>query len=98
MATKIVPCNKWVFLKKTEKVVNMGGVYVPEYGAPKLLESEIAVGHDRIVPDGDSFKMASSLGVRVLYTADKTKEVEYNSQKYLLIKEDDIIAELKEVE
>lgn len=93
---KLVPLGDRVVLKKViAEETTKSGIVLPgsEKEKPQVAEV-VAVGPGGIV-DGKEVKMEVQPGDQVVYAKYAGTEVEVEDQKYMIIKQDDILAVLK---
>lgn len=93
---KLVPLGDRVVLKKViAEETTKSGIVLPgsEKEKPQVAEV-VAVGPGGIV-DGKEVKMEVQPGDQVVYAKYAGTEVEVEDQKYMIIKQDDILAILK---
>jgi chaperonin GroES len=73
--------------------VTASGIYVPETAKEKPQEGKVvAVGPGRRDDDGDRIDMDVKEGDKVLYAKYAGTEVKLEGNKYLILKESDILA------
>ena len=93
---KLVPLGDRVVLKKTmAEETTKSGIVLPgsEKEKPQFAEV-VAVGPGGMV-DGKEVKMEVKPGDQVVYAKYAGTEVEMDDEKYMIIKQDDILAILK---
>jgi len=94
MALKLKPLADRLVVEPTEREeVTASGIYVPETAKEKPQEGQvIAVGPGRKDEEGKRIPMDVSQGDRVLYAKYAGTEVKLEDKKYLILKENDILA------
>jgi len=93
---KFQPLNDRVLLKRLNiESQTKGGIFIPENAKEKPLEGEvIATGPGKII-DGNRLPLDVTVGDRVLFAKYSETEITIASEKYLLLKEDDILGIVK---
>ncbi len=94
---KLVPLKDQVIVKRkeAEKKVAGGLIHVPENAQKDSVEAEVlAVGPGRVLENGTKVPVDVKVGDIVLLAKYGGNEVEVEGQKYLIIKEDNILAVL----
>ena len=94
MALKLKPLADRLVVEPIEREeVTASGIYVPETAKEKPQEGEVvAVGPGRKDEEGKRIPMDVSQGDRVLYARYAGTEVKLEDEKYLILKEGDILA------
>ena len=94
MALKLKPLADRLVVEPIEREeVTASGIYVPETAKEKPQEGQvIAVGPGRKDEEGKRIPMDVSQGDRVLYAKYAGTEVKLEDKKYLILKENDILA------
>ena len=94
MALNLKPLADRLVVEPTEQEeITASGIYVPETAKEKPQEGKVvAVGPGRKDDDGDRIDMDVSLGDKVLYAKYAGTEVKLEGNKYLILKESDILA------
>lgn len=90
---KLVPLDDKVVLKKLQmEETTKSGIVLPGQDKEKPAQGEvIAVGPGRMV-DGKEVKMQVKPGDKVVYSKYSGTEVEIDEEKYLIVKQSDILA------
>ena len=90
--------NVIVKIKKNEaNQVTVGGIILPNASAEKQDTGEVvAVGSGRILNSGEHIPMSVSEGDTVIFNKFAGTEIESGDSLYLIIKENDILAIIKE--
>ena len=92
---KLAPLGDRVVLKKTmAEETTKSGIVLPGSEKEKPQFAEVAVGPGGMV-DGKEVKMEVKPGDQVVYAKYAGTEVEMDDEKYMIIKQDDILAILK---
>jgi chaperonin GroES len=93
---KLQPLNDRVLVKRINvEEQTKGGIFIPESAKEKPLEGEvISVGPGRIV-DNKRIPLDVVVGDRILFAKYSETEVTLENEKYLLLKEDDILGIIK---
>jgi chaperonin GroES len=72
-----------------------GGIFIPESAKEKPLEGEvIAIGPGKII-ESKRIPLDVIVGDKVLFAKYSETEITLNNEKYLLLKEDDILGIIK---
>lgn len=81
-----------------EKEVEKGGIFLPDEAIEKpQVATIIAVGQGRIHPvDGSIVPLSMKVGDQILLPKFGITEVKIENEEYVICKEDDILAKLKE--
>ena len=90
---KIRPLENWVVIKQLEaKEKTAGGIFLPEAAKEKpMIGKIIAVGPGKTNDNGTVTKMSVKKGNKVLYSKYMGSEVELDGEKYIILKEADIL-------
>ncbi|MCP4548936.1 MAG: co-chaperone GroES [bacterium] len=90
----IKPLADRVLIKATdEEEVIKGGIIIPDTAKEKPQEGEIvAVGPGRLSETGDRIALEVSAGDKVLYGKYSGTEVTVGNEKYMILRESDILA------
>ncbi|HEQ98920.1 MAG TPA: co-chaperone GroES [candidate division Zixibacteria bacterium] len=76
--------------------VKKGGIIIPDTAKEKPQQGKIiAVGPGRTAEDGKRVKMEVSVGDKILYGKYSGSEVDIDANKYLIMRESDILAIIK---
>jgi chaperonin GroES len=76
--------------------VKRGGIIIPDTAKEKPQHGKIiAVGPGRTTEDGKKIKMEVSVGDKILYGKYSGSEVDIDANKYLIMRESDILAIIK---
>jgi chaperonin GroES len=93
---KIKPMGARVLLKEIEhEETTKGGIVLPSSAKEKTYMAEVIEVGPGETRDGKEIKMAVKKGDRVLYSKYAGTEVKLEDDKYLLVKQDDILAILE---
>lgn len=92
MAVK--PIGDRVLVKALEAIEKTkGGIILPDTAQEKPQEGEVvAVGKGKLLDDGTVKPLEVKVGDKVLYTKYSGTEVSVKEEKYLILKEEDILA------
>ena len=95
---KIKPLYDRVVVKKTEvEQKTAGGIILPDTAKEESQIGEVvAVGEGRLLVNGEVRPLKVQEGDNVLYRKYAGNEVELDGEKYLIIREEDILAVIKE--
>ena len=93
----IQPLGDRVLVKQVEEKEQVkGGIIIPDSAKEKSPEATVvAVGLGRTLDDGKRSSFDVKVGDRVLISKYGGTEVTLNGEKYMLLREDDIVAILK---
>jgi len=91
---KMVPLGDRVIVRLIEQEEKTkGGIIIPDTAKERPQEGEVvAVGKGRRTNSGERLEPEVKKGDRVLFTKYAGNEIEMDSAKYLVMKEDDILA------
>jgi chaperonin GroES len=91
---KIRPLHDRVIVKRMEEErTSPGGIVIPDAAAEKPIKGEVvAVGHGKILENGDIRALDIKAGDRVLFGKYSGTEVKVEGEELLVMKEDDIMA------
>ncbi len=94
--TKLKPLYDRVLVKRIDSInKTRGGIIIPDSAKEKPLEGIVtAVGSGKILENGKIQPLSLKIGDRVLFAKYVETEVNLNNEKFLLIKEDDILGVL----
>ena len=94
---KIQPLGDRVLVKQSEEKEQIkGGIIIPDAAKEKSQEAEVvAIGSGRLTDDGKRAPFEVKVGDRVLISKYGGTEVSIGDEKYVLLREDDIVAILK---
>ena len=94
MAKSMRPLNDRVLIKRIEaEQKTAGGILIPDNAKEKPAEGTvIAVGNGRVLDNGTRHPMAVKVGDKVLFGKWSGSEVKVESDDFLLVKEDEILA------
>jgi len=94
MALNLKPLADRLVVEPIEQEeITASGIYVPETAKEKPQEGKVvAVGPGRKDDDGDRIDMDVAVGDKVLYAKYAGTEVKLEGNKYLILKESDILA------
>ncbi|MGE5308914.1 MAG: co-chaperone GroES [Deltaproteobacteria bacterium] len=95
---KVTPLGDRIVIKPLEaKEKTKGGIIIPDTAKEKPLEGKIvAVGKGRITDDGKTVAPEVKVGDKVLYGKYSGTEIVIDGEEMLIVKEEDILAILKE--
>lgn len=93
MALKLKPLADRLVVEPSEREdMTASGIYVPETAKEKPQEGKVvAIGPGRKDDDGNRIPMDVAKGDKVLYAKYAGTEVKLEDQKYLILKESDIL-------
>ena len=91
---KMIPLGDRVIVRLLEKEEKKkGGIIIPDTAKERPQEGEvIAVGKGRRTNSGERIEPEVKKGDRVLFAKYAGNEIEIESSKYLVVKEDEILA------
>ncbi|MBN1404607.1 MAG: co-chaperone GroES [Opitutales bacterium] len=91
---KITPIGDRVLVKRLEEKEQIkGGIVIPDSAKEKPQEAEVvALGSGKRNDKGEAIAFEVKLGDRVLISKYGGTEVSYEGQKYVLLREDDLLA------
>ncbi|MHC4917118.1 MAG: co-chaperone GroES [Planctomycetota bacterium] len=95
---KLKPLGDRVLVKRSEaEEKTAGGIVLPDSAKEKPKQGEvIAVGSGRLTDDGKRVALTVKKGDRVLFTSYAGNEVKVGAEEFLLMREDDILAVVKD--
>jgi chaperonin GroES len=80
-----------------EQEVNRGGIIIPDTAKEKPMQGEIMeVGSGRVTDDGKTMPLEVKKGDRVLYGKYSGTEVSIDGEEYLIMRESDIFAVIRQ--
>ena len=89
---KIKPLSDHILVQRVESLSQKGGIFIPESAKEKPQEAKvIAVGPGK-VEDGKRVPLEVKVGDNVLITKYSGTEITYNDEKYIILREEDVIA------
>ena len=89
---KIKPLSDHILVQRVESLSQKGGIFIPESAKEKPQEAKvIAVGPGK-VEDGKRIPLEVKVGDNVLITKYGGTEITYNDEKYIILREEDVIA------
>lgn len=91
---KLIPLGDKVVLKRAEsESKTAGGIVLPDSARDKPQRGEvIAVGDGYVKSDGQKVALTVKEGDRVIFSSYAGDEIEVGDDKYLLLRESDILA------
>jgi len=91
---KVKPLNDRVLVKRIEEVqVTKGGIVIPDTAKEKPIEGKvIAVGPGKMSDAGNRMPLQLKEGDRVLFGKYAGTEINMESEEYLMMREEDILA------
>ncbi|MGF1546282.1 MAG: co-chaperone GroES [Thiotrichales bacterium] len=91
---KIRPLHDRVVIKRLEEErMSAGGIVIPDTATEKPDRGEVvAVGHGKILENGDVRGLDLKVGNKVLFGKYSGSTVKVDGQEYLVMREDDVIA------
>lgn len=94
MASKVVPLNDKVLIRRVEsEAKTAGGIVLPDTAKEKPKEGKvISVGQGKLLENGKRGSFQIQPGNRVLFTSYAGTEVTVDGEELLLMTEDDILA------
>lgn len=93
-AVKITPIGDRVLVKRLEEKEQIkGGIVIPDSAKEKPQEAEVvALGSGKNNDKGEKIAFEVKVGDRVLISKYGGTEVSYEGEKYVLLREDDLLA------
>ena len=77
--------------------VKKGGIIIPDTAKERPQEGKIiAIGSGRVTDEGNKINMEVSVGDKILYGKYSGSEVRVKDKEYLIMRESDILAVVKE--
>ncbi len=94
---KIQPLGDRVLVKQVEEKEQIrGGIIIPDAAKEKSQEAEVvAIGSGKLASDGKRVAFEVKVGDKVLISKYGGTEVALGDEKYILLREEDIVAILK---
>ena len=91
---KIRPLHDRILVKREEeKEVKKGGIIIPDTAKEKPQEGKvIAVGNGKMNDEGKKVPVDVKAGDKILFGKYSGSEVKVDDQKYLIMKEEDVLA------
>lgn len=95
---KIKPLDDRVLIKPIEaEDKTPGGIILPDTAKEKSNRGEVlAVGPGRVKDDGSRAPLEVKVGQKVIYSKYAGTEIKKGEEKFLLVREDDILAVIEE--
>jgi chaperonin GroES len=94
-APEMRPVNDRVLIRPKQAPDKIGSLYIPDTAKEKPLEGEVvAIGNGKIAETGESFPLDVKVGEVVMYGKYAGTEIEVRGEKFLVMREDDIIGVL----
>ena len=85
--------DRAVIRRMEEERKSAGGIVIPDSATEKPIRGEVvAVGHGKILENGDVRPMDIRVGDKVLFGKYAGTEVKLNGEELLVMREDDIMA------
>ncbi|NRA37939.1 MAG: co-chaperone GroES [Planctomycetes bacterium] len=89
----IKPVGNHVLIKRAAAAVSKGGIVLPESAKERPQEGKVvALGSGKVLDNGDRSSFSVKGGDRIIFSEYAGDEVEHQGEKYLVMKESDIIA------
>jgi len=90
----IKPLSNYVFIEPlNEEKMTKTGIIIPDTAEEKpMIGKVMAIGPGKIDEDGDSIPMSVKIGDKILFTKYAPHELKVEEKKYLVIREDEILA------
>jgi chaperonin GroES len=100
MSMKIRPLHDRVLVKRTEEErTTAGGIVIPDSATEKPIRGRVlAVGKGKILEDGTIRPLDVKIGDQVLFGKYSGTEVKVDDEELLMMREDDILAVIKDKE
>ncbi len=93
---KIQPIGEKILVKRVEAETKKGGIIIPDTAKEKPQEAEVvALGTGKLLKDGTRQPFEVKVGDRVIIEQWGGSEVTIGEEKYILIKEENILAKVK---
>ena len=90
---KLVPLDDKVVLKKLQaEETTKSGIVLPGQDKEKPGQGEVVAAGPGGVVDGKEVKMQVKVGDKVVYSKYSGNEIEIDEEKYLIVKQSDILA------
>ena len=93
----LVPLGDRILVKRSDndEQTTSGGIIIPDTAKEKPQEGEVvAVGNGRLLDSGDRQPVDVAVGDLVLFAKYGGTEVTHDSNEYLILREDDILAKV----
>lgn len=89
----IRPLHDRVVVRRLEEErTTAGGIVIPDSAAEKPIQGEVlAVGHGKILDNGETRPLDLKVGDRVLFGKYSGTEVKLDGKEFLVMREDDIM-------
>jgi chaperonin GroES len=97
---KLQPIRDRIVIKLLEaETVSAGGIVIPDAAAEKPSQGEVlAAGTGKIDVDGKIVPMSVKAGDRVLFSKNAGQTVKLDNEEFVIMREDDIMAIVKQGE
>lgn len=95
----IAPLENRVVVQPLEEAENKSGIFIPDDAKEKSMEGIIiAAGPGLITSEGIRINPTLTKGTKVLYSKFAGTEITYQDEEYLIMRESDVLAILREEE
>jgi chaperonin GroES len=90
---KIRPLHDRLVVRRMEEErTTAGGIVIPDTATEKPIQGEVlAVGHGKVLDNGESRPLDVKVGDRVLFGKYSGTEVKLDGKEFLVMREDDIM-------
>jgi chaperonin GroES len=97
---KLVPIRDRIVVRLLEaETKTAGGIFIPDNAAEKPNQGEVvAAGTGKIAEDGSTVAMVIQAGDRVLFSKNAGQTVKVDNENLVIMREDDIMAIVKQGE
>lgn len=97
---KLQPIRDRIVIKLVEaETKTAAGIVIPDAATEKPSQGEVlAVGTGKIAPDGTQVAMVVRAGDRVLFSKHAGQTVKVDGEEFVIMREDDVMAVLKQGE
>ncbi len=93
--TKIMPLGSRILVKRLEAKTSKGGILLPESAQQKPKQGTVmAVGPGRVDEKGKNHPVELKVGDEILFSSYAGTEYKADTQEFLLLNEDDVLAVL----
>jgi chaperonin GroES len=98
MAIPLQPLADYIVAQAEEaQKKTASGLYVPDSAQEKPSTAKVlAVGPGKVGDDNERIPVGVKVGDKIIYKSYSTTEVKHDGKEYILVKEDDILAVVKQ--
>lgn len=97
MSVPLQPLGDYVVAQPEKaETKTASGLYIPESAQEKPMTAKVvAVGPGKVGDDNERIPMQLKVGDKIIYKSYSTTDVSHGGQNYILVKEEDVLATVK---